>query len=372
MNRGIDGNLLDALYGMDLQTPDWTPFFACLSQVFRSPVISVQAHDTMHRQGRVQEVVGVSKALLARYESLAGDHPWFERGAEALLSLGIADDRGLATEAELKASRFHAEFMVPARVGHGIALCLHHRGPESIAVLTINRDAPAGFYSNRELELARALLPHLRTVYALQQRLGWLEGTAQSFRAALDQHVDGILLLDADGRVLFSNLAAQRMEAQRLVSRMPDNRLSMPWPSDEHALLQLLNRLTDSNTAGPVVYPLHSRDGKLTGMCKFCSAGMLAGAQWSEFRAQVIVFIKTIALASLDMVAHRLESQWRFTHAEAHLAQWLMQGLSLDEAADRIGVSKNTVRTQLRALFNKTETRRQAELVRLLLQLSHL
>lgn len=98
---------------------------------------------------------------------------------------------------------------------------------------------------------------------------------------------------------------------------------------------------------------------------------MLSGEQWSEFQVRVIAFIKALAVTSLDLVARRLESQWGFTHAEGQLAHWLIQGLSLDEAAERIGVSKNTVRSQLRALFDKTETRRQAELVRLLLQLSH-
>lgn len=371
MNRGIEGKLLDALYGMDLQAPDWGPFFACLAQTFRSHVISMQVHDAMHRQGRLLQVAGVSEALLTRYESLVRDHPWFERGAVPLLSLGIADDRGLATEAELDASRFHAEFMVPARVGHGLALCLHHQGPESIAVLTINREVQAGFYDAQELQLAQALLPHLRNVYALQQRLGWLECTFQSFRSALDQQVDGILLLGADGRVLFSNIAAQRMESDRLFFLLPDGRLGVPWSADEHELRKVLQRVSEVDAAEPVIQPLHGRDGQLAGMCKLCPAAMLSGEQWSEFQVRVIVFIKAVAATSLDLVARRLESQWGFTHAEGQLAHWLMQGLSLDEAAERIGVSKNTVRSQLRALFYKTETRRQAELVRLLLQLSH-
>jgi DNA-binding CsgD family transcriptional regulator len=66
-----------------------------------------------------------------------------------------------------------------------------------------------------------------------------------------------------------------------------------------------------------------------------------------------------------------LREQWGFTLAEAQLAQQLMRGCSLEEAAQRVSVSKNTVRSQLRSLFMKTETHRQAELVRVLLTLSH-
>ena len=45
----------------------------------------------------------------------------------------------------------------------------------------------------------------------------------------------------------------------------------------------------------------------------------------------------------------------------------LCQGLSLDEAAERRGMTINTARSQLKQLFVKTSTSRQSELVRLVL-----
>ena len=54
------------------------------------------------------------------------------------------------------------------------------------------------------------------------------------------------------------------------------------------------------------------------------------------------------------------------TPAEARLAIHLATGASLTEAADAFGVTHNTVRAQLRAIFDKTDTRRQTDLVRLL------
>jgi DNA-binding CsgD family transcriptional regulator len=46
----------------------------------------------------------------------------------------------------------------------------------------------------------------------------------------------------------------------------------------------------------------------------------------------------------------------------------LSRGLSLEQAADQRGVSLNTARGQLKRIFSKTQTNRQAELVRLVLQ----
>jgi DNA-binding CsgD family transcriptional regulator len=55
------------------------------------------------------------------------------------------------------------------------------------------------------------------------------------------------------------------------------------------------------------------------------------------------------------------------TRAEARLASMLADGISLEEAAEALLVSIQTVRSQLKSVFAKTGVTRQAELVALLL-----
>ncbi|MFC5435017.1 helix-turn-helix transcriptional regulator [Rhodanobacter umsongensis] len=371
VDRRRSTQLIDALYGMDLRAPDWNPFLDQVAQAFRSHVVTVQVHDHAHRHGQLMMAVGLSSRLMALHPSLSYEHPWFERGAYALLLDGIADDRGLMPESELRATRFYAEFMDEARIGHGMALCMHARGREDMALLTINRDWRTGHYSEQESELARSLLPHLCNAYALQQRLGWLRHESQSFHAALDQLTDGVLLLNARGQLKFCNVVAQQMEADHLFARRPDGRLCLHWPADEQLLRRTLPQLCASQATRPFIQPLHARDGVVAGTIKFCPAGMVAGTQWSEFDIRVIAFVKSVAPGNAACLRTGLQDQWGFTTAEAQLAQWMMQGMSLAQAAERGGVTINTMRTHLRSLFDKTQTRRQAELVRLLLRLSH-
>ncbi len=55
------------------------------------------------------------------------------------------------------------------------------------------------------------------------------------------------------------------------------------------------------------------------------------------------------------------------TPTEAKLSLLLASGSSMDEAAERLSVSRNTTRTHLRSVFAKTGVSRQAGLVRLIL-----
>jgi DNA-binding CsgD family transcriptional regulator len=61
----------------------------------------------------------------------------------------------------------------------------------------------------------------------------------------------------------------------------------------------------------------------------------------------------------------RLSLVFSLTAAEAKLAKTLASGHGIDAAADSLRVNRETARTQLKAVFAKTNTRRQAELVAL-------
>jgi DNA-binding CsgD family transcriptional regulator len=55
------------------------------------------------------------------------------------------------------------------------------------------------------------------------------------------------------------------------------------------------------------------------------------------------------------------------TPAEARVALEMLQGHSVAQAAQRLGISPNTVKTQLQRVFEKLQVSRQTEMVRLLM-----
>ena len=76
---------------------------------------------------------------------------------------------------------------------------------------------------------------------------------------------------------------------------------------------------------------------------------------------------QTVADLIMDESIDRLRSHFGLTPAEARLALHLVTGETLRCAAAKLSISYETARTQLKNIFNKTKTRRQAELVILIL-----
>jgi DNA-binding CsgD family transcriptional regulator len=82
-------------------------------------------------------------------------------------------------------------------------------------------------------------------------------------------------------------------------------------------------------------------------------------------RAVAIVFVNDPDEKQASPV-EVLRALFNLTPAETKLAISLMDGNSLSESADLNQVGRETVRSQIKSIFQKTGTKRQGELIRLL------
>jgi DNA-binding CsgD family transcriptional regulator len=91
--------------------------------------------------------------------------------------------------------------------------------------------------------------------------------------------------------------------------------------------------------------------------------------QWSESkqRPAVAVFLRDPESNAAQPSNELLRKLFGLTRMEASLAMLLAEGFTLDEAAEKMDVRRNTARTHLRSIFCKTGVTRQTMLVRLLL-----
>lgn len=91
----------------------------------------------------------------------------------------------------------------------------------------------------------------------------------------------------------------------------------------------------------------------------------VTGDDLVKFAAPNLTQPKAVAGLPIEL---RLRRRFKLSKAEARVATLLSDGLAPRMIADRLNVSIHTVRSQLQAIFSKTDTSRQAELTSLILR----
>src|SRR5262249_21356635 len=95
--------------------------------------------------------------------------------------------------------------------------------------------------------------------------------------------------------------------------------------------------------------------------CHRSEAAFCAG--WPS-RAALVILCDLNAPASLPLGS--IAEAYGLTEAEARVAEAASGGSTIGEIGRRLGLSPNTVKTHLRRIYEKTGTRRQAELARVM------
>jgi len=80
----------------------------------------------------------------------------------------------------------------------------------------------------------------------------------------------------------------------------------------------------------------------------------------------VLLPVTTLIDGRAMLTERHLQAAWGFTAAEARLALCLADGQSVRAAAKALGITYETARSRLKAIFQKTRTHRQGELIALM------
>lgn len=174
-----------------------------------------------------------------------------------------------------------------------------------------------------------------------------------SAQAALDQLPMAVLVVDRDARLLFANRHAaeglQRGDALRVDVQ---GQLVPAVSTQSAALLQAVRAVAAGNRDDVLALP--SLGGSTL------SLGLTG---WGDGAA---IYVHDAAAGWVPAPAH-LSKLLGLTPSEARLAHALTVTGTLEEAARMCGLTPATARTYLKVVFGKTGTRRQADLVRLVM-----
>lgn len=218
---------------------------------------------------------------------------------------------------------------------------------------------------------AESLRPLIAAYLRLWHRARNERSDTAAWRGALDALDTGVILLDGAARIFFSNRAADRWIAAGEPLRRNGASLGAADLRDSLSLQVAIRHCIDVNLAGTAA-----------GTDR-CGAVLLALTSNDQARALVLSILpleEPARAGEAAVVAYIVEPDFDsslqlnavcrlfgLSPVESSLACHLAIGKSLRDAAREMHIKEQTARSYLKQIFLKTDTRRQAGLVRALL-----
>jgi DNA-binding CsgD family transcriptional regulator len=267
---------------------------------------------------------------------------------------------------EFVATRFFDEFWRPAQLGLS-AVGANLLVEDQFSALIFFSNAPdKEFLTTQQMHIFEVVLRHLTRAVRISRRLGELELEQVATMERLESLQEGALLVDASGRVVRANAAAEAMLDDGAGIFLDNGRLAVG-----SEILQKLITSCSLLLGGPggefKIPREHPRSPLHVTVTPLRSKTQLADFPWIGVGTPVAIV--TARDPDVDRRRREINLRRRFglTAAEAGLATEILKGDGRIAAAARRGISDATARTHLSSIFEKTGTHRQAELIRLLL-----
>jgi DNA-binding CsgD family transcriptional regulator len=363
--------LLTTLYAAPTQPEMWNNFlteFGKISSVNKAALISHRYDVNEHRMLATLGDGVKDKDNIRLYEQFyCQADEWSIRFPKGENGMIVQGEQIWGTDAMLK-STFYNEFLRKVDVLRMacVAFC---GAPGVFDALSIYRGPREDEFDRQELVQLGQIVPHLQTALYTRRKLLELESRVSDMETALDTLSTALILVDAANKILFANRNARAILARHDGLTSDGGRLIAQDITDCAALRAVLAGAINSGTGRTGPKPgatLISRATKraLQLVAVSCRPETLAAPK----KAAAFVFITDPEQKAPDR-AQTLRELFRLTHAEVKLATVLLEGKSLSEAANLNQVGRETVRSQLKSIFHKTGTRRQSELIALLLRL---
>ena len=350
--------VIDDIYDASIDSSRWQGAVAGINGLIGSRCGVL--HVTRGLEHITEIATGVDPAFLGTTAHLNDDNLWITRRHLAPIGRAVAME-ALATSDEVKRSRMYQEVFREIDILHGCGIAIAEQNGNFGAMLFM-RSEREGAFERQELNLLDTTAPHVMRAANISNLLARADCQVLGLETATDSLNFGLLLLDEQYRIVFANAIAEDVLGSGALTSGVSGGLTTSPANNVGKLRDFLDRLG------------HARDACSTRLTRSNQQVLsLIGLRLPERRKEtfslhhnaksvVFVFTETTTPAPARLMA----GLFKLTPAEMALAEALAAGQTLTEYAERVGVSRNTLRTQLRSIFDKTDTKRQSELTRLL------
>jgi DNA-binding CsgD family transcriptional regulator len=278
-------------------------------------------------------------------------------------------EQDIVGERVWQASEIYNDLAHPNGMHHVLSMNLSSTAGQAVPFLTFFRPPGTAMFDDGAVSNCEGIIPHLQRALRLNELTRLRRKAIPKWTATLlDQIPAGVFLLDGRGVVLHANASAQAILGQRDGLAIQGGRLTAIGQQSDAKLDRILAACLSVHRRGGEMRLARAKGHWLLSICPLTVA---AAGMTGEGHCRAWVWVSDADAPSKD-IAQRLESLFGLTAAEQRVATAFAGRSSPAQIAEQQGVSLNTVRTQVRSIFDKLGVGRQVEAAQLLAEVSAL
>lgn len=222
-----------------------------------------------------------------------------------------------------------------------------------------------GHAQSTHMERLKLFVPHLERALRVSQQFGTASLLSSALAHSIDREERALIVMGTSGNVLYVSDAAENLARRSKWIRLSRAGIHLTNPNFDqqlqHGLANCRQIVARNSADAATEIEISVPDGDSYRLS--LAPLMLQGRMFGIDQPAVVVTITRIGAQEAEM-RRRLQG---LTGAELALALAVARGCTLVGYARGRGISLHTVRAQLKVVFEKTGTHRQAELVSLIL-----
>jgi DNA-binding CsgD family transcriptional regulator len=223
-------------------------------------------------------------------------------------------------------------------------------------------------FDQEDKEILNLLVPHLQQLVRHVGEYDNLQSEQGVYSGAVELLAVGAAMVKANGQIARSNRIANEILSEGDGVALVDGKIKIADENVAKQFTRILESLdlNEREPGPPAVLRVQRPSGKVDLGLVVRPVVHRTQVHGSDNVVAAVLLSDPDRGGAVSMKA--LKELFDLTNMEAALTCELAEGLSVSEAAERLNIAVNTARSHLRAIFEKTDTGRQAQLIRLVLK----
>lgn len=326
--------------------------------------------DKAHRHAPIV-LGGGDLAKFKKWIDRRDEDPWLKLAA-GLRPGDVRIGRELISDRELLQTDFYYDLLKPADYRYAMGCVVADTADYNVG-LSLNRGPKQNDFDDRDRQLISRLAPHLKRAVLLRNELKTSQRRTIALESSLHALSSALVITDAAGHVCFINQPMELLLEQQRELQILNKRIKWATRQQQEQIDRLIQTAAAAFNGENVTSPCSlSLTLNNTGY-NLVVLPLGSPAFYDIAGAQGCVAISISEQTGGQGVSRKLLADlYQLTVRETQLCEALMTDLSLNDAAEKIGVTPSTARSYLKSIFQKVDVQSQSSLVLRLSKLSAL